>query len=80
MKQILPRRATGACHGTQLEIEFDEQQYVGTGVFLVASVLDRLLGLYTAVNSFAQVAAKTAQAEGVLKTWPVRAGADTLGS
>ncbi len=80
MKQILRGGQWGACHGTHLEIEFDEQQYIGTGAFLVASVLDRLLGLYTAVNSFTQLAAKTAQAEGVLKTWPVRAGADTLGS
>ena len=78
MKHIGRGAQAGVCRGTQLQIEFDERKYVGTGVFLVASVLDRFLGLYTAVNSFTQLVAKTAQAEGVLKTWPARAGAETV--
>ena len=49
-------------------------RYVGTGVFLVASVLDRFLGLYAAVNSFTQLVARAKQGEEILKKWPPRAG------
>ncbi len=31
-------------------IEFDEEKYAGTGVYLFASVLERFLGLYCSVN------------------------------
>jgi type VI secretion system protein ImpG len=43
------------CRGTDVVLEFDEDQYVGTGVFLLSSVLQRFLGLYTALNSFTRV-------------------------
>ena len=48
--------------------------YAGSGIFLFAAVLERFLGLYTAINSFTQLALRTRQREGVLKTWPPRAG------
>ena len=34
----------GFCRGMEVTIEFDEQKYVGSGVFLFASVLERFLG------------------------------------
>ena len=43
------------CRGTDVTIDFDEDQYLGTGVFLLASVLQRFLGLYSAVNSFSRL-------------------------
>ena len=61
-----------------MQIEFDEEKYMGTGVFLVASVLERFFALYTAVNSFTKLWAKTTQADGYLKKWPARAGAHRL--
>jgi len=66
------------CRGMEVTIEFDEQKYVGTGVFLFASVLERFLGLYTTINSFTQLVARTTQGEGPLKTWPPRAGEHQL--
>jgi type VI secretion system protein ImpG len=51
---------------------------MGTGVFLVASVLERIFALYTAVNSFTRLTARTAQAQGNMKRWPPRAGAHRL--
>ena len=42
------------------------------GVFLLASVLQRFLGLYSAVNSFSRLTAKTKR--GVLKQWAPMAG------
>ena len=66
--------ASGFCRGVEIAIEFDEQKYVGTGVFLFAGVLERFLGLYTSLNSFSQLAAKTRQREELIKKWPPRAG------
>jgi type VI secretion system protein ImpG len=60
------------CRGTDITLKFDERQYSGTGVFLLASVLERFLGLYAAINSFSRFTAKTNQ--GVLKQWPPIAG------
>jgi type VI secretion system protein ImpG len=57
-----------------VSLQFDEQQYVGSGAFLLASVLERFLALYASINSFVQMVATTQQREGVLKRWPPRAG------
>jgi type VI secretion system protein ImpG len=55
-------------------LEFDEEKYIGTGIFLFASVLERFLGLYASLNSFCQLVGKTSQGEGYFKKWPPRAG------
>lgn len=64
------------CRGTDVTLEFDEEQYVGVGVFLLACVLQRFLGLYSSVNSFSRVTAKTRK--GVLKQWSPLAGEQVL--
>jgi type VI secretion system protein ImpG len=68
----------GFCRGLEVTIEFDEQKYVGTGVFLFASVLERFIGLYAAVNTFTQLVAKTQQREEPVKRWPPRVGEQML--
>jgi type VI secretion system protein ImpG len=45
----------GFCRGTQVTIEFDEDNYVGSSVFLMGAVLSRFLALYASVNSFTQL-------------------------
>lgn len=60
--------------GTKVDIEFDETQYPAGGAFLLASVLDRFLGLYSAVNSFSQLVARTSQRKEVLRQWNPRTG------
>jgi type VI secretion system protein ImpG len=66
--------ASGFCRGVEVTVEFDETNYVGTGVFLFASVLERFLGLYVSINSFSQFVARLKSGKGVLKRWPPRAG------
>ena len=66
------------CLGVEVDLEFDEANYVGSGAFLLASVLERFLGLYVSINSFSQLVARTRQREGILKRWPPRAGERTL--
>jgi type VI secretion system protein ImpG len=64
--------------GTQVEIEFDEQQYVGGGVYLFATVLEHFLGAYASMNSFSQLVARTNQRKEVMREWPPRAGSQVL--
>jgi type VI secretion system protein ImpG len=64
------------CRGTDVTVEFDEDQYVGTGVFLLSSVLERFLGLYSAINSFSRMSVRTQK--GVIKQWPPLAGEQIL--
>jgi type VI secretion system protein ImpG len=66
--------ASGFCRGVEVTVEFDEQKFVGPGVYLFACVLERFLGLYASINSFTQLVARTRQREGPLKRWPPRAG------
>lgn len=65
--------SSGFARGVEVTIEFDEQKYVGTGMFLFASVLERFLGLYASINSFSQLIARSKQGEGYFKKWPPRA-------
>jgi type VI secretion system protein ImpG len=74
VRQTGSRVGAGFVRGIETTIEFDEEQYVGSGVFLFASVLERFLALYASVNSFNQLVAKTRQREGVMKRWQPRAG------
>ncbi len=62
------------CRGLQVTVEFDEDKYVGTGLYLFANVLERFLGQYVSVNSFSQLVAKIAQRREALKKWPPRNG------
>jgi len=62
------------CRGLSIGLEFDELQYAGSGVFLLGAVLERFLGLYTAVNSYSRVAIRSRQRAGVIKQWPARIG------
>jgi type VI secretion system protein ImpG len=78
VRQTGTRIGAGFVRGIETTIEFDEEQYVGSGLFLFASVLERFLGLYASVNSFNQFVAKTSQREGILKRWPPRAGEQIL--
>ncbi len=68
----------GFCRGTEVTIEFDEEKYVGSSLFLFASVLEQFLGLYTTMNSFTQLVATTRQRDKPIKLWPPRTGEQVL--
>jgi type VI secretion system protein ImpG len=71
---ITKRIGQSFCRGVEVTIEFDEDKYVGTGLYLFACVLERFLGQYVSVNSFSQMVAKTLQKKEALKKWPPRNG------
>lgn len=62
------------CQGIAIETEFDEEQFAGSGAFLLASVLNRFFGLYSGINSFTQLRVSTRQRKGVVWAWPPRTG------
>jgi type VI secretion system protein ImpG len=64
--------------GTLVDIEFDEEQFVGGGVYLFAAVLEYFLGLYVSINSFSQLRVRSRQRKEVLRQWPPRAGRKIL--
>jgi type VI secretion system protein ImpG len=65
---------TGFTRGVEISLELDEQQYVGTGVFLFATVLEHFFALYSSMNSFTQLVLTTQQREGIVHRWPPKAG------
>ena len=64
--------------GHRVEITLDEEQFTGGSVYLFASVLEHFLGLYTAMNSFSVLAARTRQRKEVMREWSPRAGWKTI--
>ncbi len=64
--------------GTRVELELDEEQFVGGGAFLFASVLERFLGLSASLNSFTQLVVTTPQRKEDLHEWQPRAGRKIL--
>ena len=76
--RVISEDGMAFARGTQVDIEFDEEQFVGGGVYLFAAVLECFLGLYTSMNSFSQLRVRTRQRKETLRQWPPRAGRKIL--
>ncbi len=72
--RVVSENGIAFVRGTEVEVLFDEEKFVGGGVYLFASVLEHFLGLYASLNSFSRLVARTEQRKEVLRTWPPRAG------
>jgi type VI secretion system protein ImpG len=64
--------------GMRVEVELDEDQFVGSGAYLFASVLERFLAINASLNSFTQLAVTTRQRKEALHQWQPRAGRKIL--
>lgn len=62
--------------GRRVHVEFDEDQYSGGGIYLLASVLERFLGLFATMNSFSALVARVSSRHKTytLREWHPRAG------
>ncbi len=78
VRQIGRHIGAGFVRGLETTITMDEEQYVGSGMFLFASVIERFLGLYASINSFNQMVLRTEQREENVKRFPPRAGEQDL--
>lgn len=72
--RVISEHGISFARGIRVEMEFDEEMFVGSGVFLFASVLEYFLGLYASLNSFMQLVLRTKQRKEVLREWRPRAG------
>jgi len=66
--------------GRKVIVDFDEEYFSGGGIYLLASVLERFLGLYSNMNSFSQLVARvrSKQRTYTLREWHPRAGQKPL--
>lgn len=60
-------------NGLQVRLRFDDEAFVGTGSFLLGSVLERFFAKYVSLNSFVETVVESAQ-RGEIVRWPARAG------
>jgi type VI secretion system protein ImpG len=72
--RVVSDQGISFARGSAVEVEFDEDQFVGGGVYLFASVLEQFFGLYVSMNSFCEFTARTVQRKEVLKHWQPKAG------
>ncbi len=76
--RIVSENGITFARGTRVDMELDEENFVGGGAYLFASVIERFLGLYVTLASFSQLSVTTRQRKEVLKLWPPRAGSRIL--
>jgi type VI secretion system protein ImpG len=74
VSRVLFESGVAFCRGLDIDLEFDEEQFAGSGVYLLAAVLERFFGLYSAVNSYSRLTARSRKRKGLLKRWPPRIG------
>jgi type VI secretion system protein ImpG len=72
--RVISEHGISFARGTRVRLELDEDQFVGGGVYLFASVLEHFMGLYVSLNSFSQLVVSTSQRREELDQWPPRAG------
>ncbi|MDM7920744.1 MAG: type VI secretion system baseplate subunit TssF [Pyrinomonadaceae bacterium] len=78
VRQIGGRIGAGFVRGLETTVTFDEEQFVGSGMFLFASVLERFLSLYSSLNSFNQLTVRSQQREETIRSFYPRAGEQVL--
>ena len=76
--RVVSEHGVTFARGTRVEMEFDEEQFSGGGVYLFASVLERFFGLHVSLNSFSQLVARSRQRKEPVAEWPPRAGQTIL--
>ncbi|QDT55814.1 hypothetical protein Pan44_38620 [Caulifigura coniformis] len=76
--RIIGDAAIGFCRGLEIDLAFDPQKYPGVGTFLLASVLDKFLGLYANINSFTRLSTRFSNQAEPFKVWPYRVGDQTI--
>lgn len=68
-----PKGRASICRGIEVSVKFDEDRFTGSGLFILANVLERFFALYCNVNSFTKMVLTTKQ-RGEIRRWAPRAG------
>lgn len=72
--RVASRDFAGFVRGTEITLKLDEEFYVGAGLYLFASVLERFFALYCTPNSFIRLKVLGRQQAEEIAVWPARAG------
>jgi type VI secretion system protein ImpG len=72
--RLISEHGIAFVRGTAVEMELDEEQFAGGGVYLFASVMERFLAHYCSLNSFSQLTARVKQRKEALREWAPRSG------
>lgn len=78
VRRIGEHIGAGFVRGLETTLTMDEDEFVGSGMFLFACVLERFLGLYSSLNSFNQMVLRTKQREEDVRIFPPRTGEQIL--
>ncbi len=78
VRQVGGRIGAGFVRGLETEITLDEEQFVGSGMYLFVCILERFLALYSTMNSFNQLTVRTEQREDPVKIFLPRTGEQVL--
>jgi type VI secretion system protein ImpG len=62
------------CRGLDVTLEFEPSVWETSGLYLMASIIDRFLALHATVNSFVRTRAVLRGRLGRGRVWPARAG------
>jgi len=72
--RLISEHGISHVRGMRVDMELDEDRFVGGGAFLFASVLEQFLAQYVSLNSFSQLSVTTRQRKEKLREWNPRAG------
>jgi type VI secretion system protein ImpG len=72
--RIVTEHGLTFARGRRVDLELDEEQFTGGGVFLFGTVLERFLGLYASMNSFSVLGLRSRQRKRIVHEWPARSG------
>jgi type VI secretion system protein ImpG len=73
-RRIAMRLGRSFCRGVEVTLVLNEEKFVGSSVYLFASILDRFLAQYVSINPFSRLVVKSIQRTQVIKAWPPRNG------
>lgn len=73
-RHVAMRIGRSFCRGLEVTVVLNEDRFVGSSVYLFASVLERFLAQYVSINSFTRLVVKSIQRNQVIKAWPPRNG------
>ena len=59
--------------GLEVVVEFDEQAFEGSGIFILGSVLEQFFSRYVSLNSFTETVIRSRQREEIIR-WPAHPG------
>ena len=77
-RHVAMRIRRAFCRGIEVTLTVNEDKFVGSSVYLFASVLERFLAHYVSINSFTRLVVKSIQRRQEIKAWPPRNGRRVL--